>query len=185
MDSPRDSESGPRGSRICDLRRQKHGPARPELAASLASGAPQVRTLNQGMSVKHIDLQFVKDTLSELDLSLDANRPDEFHSTALVLFSALVCGPNTARLAEFTQLPREFVESIRQRMIPAELWTEIDVCCDHWFGAGNLAFSTAVCLDVLIAQGLVVPKWDEQAGDYKYYDSSYSPSGNDRQQRVN
>jgi len=62
--------------------------------------------------VKQIDLQFVKDTLSELDPRLEGGTPDDFYLTALVLVSALVCGPDTARLAEFTQLPREFVQAI-------------------------------------------------------------------------
>jgi len=43
----------------------------------------------------------------------------------------------------------------------------------------------AVCLDVLIAQGLAVRKWDEKAGDYRYYDSAYALSSKDPQQKVN
>jgi len=131
--------------------------------------------------VKQIDLQFVKDTLSELDPSLEGGTPDDFYLTALVLVSALVCGPDT----EFTQLPREFVQAIHQRMIPAELWTEIDVFCGHWFGEGNTVSTTAICLDVLIAQGLVVRKWDEQEEDFRYYDAAYALNTTDRQQKVN
>lgn len=53
-------------------------------------------------------------------------------------------------------------------MIPAELWTETDVFCDHWFGEGNKASMTVICLDVMIAQGLVVRKWRGAEGDYRY-----------------
>jgi hypothetical protein len=70
--------------------------------------------------MNQINLQFVKDTLSELDLGAEGGTPDDFYLTALVVFSALVCGPETARLVEFTQIPRDFVEAIRQRMIPAD-----------------------------------------------------------------
>ena len=86
---------------------------------------------------------------------------------------------------EFTQLPRTFVETIRHRMIRAELWTESDVFYAHWFGEGNLVCTTAVWLDVLTGQGLVVRKWDEDAGDYRYSHFAYELAANDPQQKVN
>ena len=103
----------------------------------------EVTTLNQEGIVEQTDLQFVKKSLSEL--GFDGGTPDEQYLTTLVLASALVCGPETAPLAELTQLPADFVEAIRQRMIQAGLWTEIDVMCDHWFGEGNVASITAIC----------------------------------------
>ena len=135
--------------------------------------------------MKLIDLQFVKDTLSELDVSLDGSEQNESYRTGLVAVSALVCGPHTERLAKFTELPPDFVETIRQRMIRAELWTDIDVFYDHWFGEGNIVCTTAVWLDVLIAQGLVVRQWDEERGDYRYWDAAYALSIDDPQQKVN
>ena len=82
--------------------------------------------------MRQIDLQFVKDTLLELDPTWEGSEPDESYQTALVLVSALVCGSDIEGLAEFTQLPRTFVETIRHRMIRAELWTESDAFYAHW-----------------------------------------------------
>lgn len=60
--------------------------------------------------MKQIHLQFVKDSLSEL--GFDRGTPDDQYLTALVLITVLVCGPETAPLGEFTQLPREFVDAV-------------------------------------------------------------------------
>jgi hypothetical protein len=135
--------------------------------------------------MRQIDLQFIKETLLELDPTWEGSEPAESYQTALVLVSALVCGSDTEGLAGFTQLPRTFVETIRHRMIRAELWTESDVFYAHWFGEGNLVCTTAVWLDVLIGQGLVVRKWDEDAGDYRYCHFAYELAANDPQQKVN
>jgi hypothetical protein len=70
-------------------------------------------------------------------------------------------------------------------MIRAELWTETDVFYDHWFGEGNLVCTTAVWLDVLIGEGVVVRKWDEGAGHYKYCHFAYELAANEAQQKVN
>jgi len=123
--------------------------------------------------VKEIDLQFVKDALSELDPSLNDSEETEAYRTALVVVAALVEGPDTVRLAEFTEMPWDFVETIRRRMIQAELWNEIDIFCDHWFVEGGIVRPTALWLDVLIAQGLLVRSWDEEAADYRYFDANY------------
>jgi hypothetical protein len=63
--------------------------------------------------VKRIDLQLIKEALTELDPTLKDSAGDDAYRTALVLFSALVYGPETTILAEFTDLPNEFVEAIR------------------------------------------------------------------------
>ena len=131
--------------------------------------------------MKAIDLQFVKDSLAELDPSLDGKQPDDAYRTALVLVSALTWGPDTQHLANFTELPVEFVSAIRRRMIAAELWTEVEVFCDHWFGEANLVCTTALWLDVLIGQGLVVRAWDETAGDYRYFLAEYAEATDYRQ----
>jgi hypothetical protein len=83
--------------------------------------------------MKRIDLKFLKETLLELDPSIEGTKEGESYKTALVLLAAIACGPDTTRLADVTELPREFVAKIRQRMIRAQLWTEVDVCCDHWY----------------------------------------------------
>jgi hypothetical protein len=135
--------------------------------------------------VKAIDLEFVKATLLELDPSLEGSEEDESYNTALVLLSALACGPCTMRLAEFTKLPPEFVATIRQRMIRAQLWTELDVCCDHWYVAAGVVSITAFWLDVLIAQGLAVRKWGEEEGQYRYWHVASAPEREQREDRVN
>jgi hypothetical protein len=135
--------------------------------------------------LKNLDLQFVKDTLSELDPSLDGSEQSESYMTALVLVSALVQGPNVRRLAVFTGVPEQFVERIRERMVRAELWDEIDVFSDHWFGEGNMVSMTALWLDILIAQGLVIREWDEEAGEYRYCHAAYAQVSNKPQHCVN
>ena len=136
--------------------------------------------------MKAIDLEFVKATLLELDPSLEGSEEEgESYNTALVLVSALVCGPCTTRLAEFTKLPPEFVATIRQRMIQAELWTELAACCDHWYVAAGLVHTTAFCLDVLIAQGIAVRQWSEEEGQYRYWHVASAPEREQREDRVN
>jgi hypothetical protein len=71
-----------------------------------------------------ICLEFVKETLLEIDPSLNGAEETESYKTALVLLSAMFLGPDTKRLEEFTQLSRTFIAPIRDRMIRAELWTE-------------------------------------------------------------
>lgn len=122
-----------------------------------------------------IDLQFVKDTLLDLDPSLDGSETDEVYNTALVVLSALSCGPDVTRLAAFTGLPEAFVAAIRPRMIRAELWTDVSVSCDHWlFGEHNVDLVT-FWVDVLIAEGLVIREWDENEGEYWYCATEYAP----------
>jgi hypothetical protein len=126
--------------------------------------------------VKPVNLEFIKAALTELDPTLEDSQQDDSYRTALVLVSALVHGPDTGLLAEFTDFAREFVEAIRQRMIQAELWTEIEVFCDHWFGEGSTVSLTSFWPDVLIAQGLLVRQWIEEEGDYRYFSTACSPS---------
>jgi len=101
--------------------------------------------MKQENDVRLIDLRFVKDTLSELDASLDGSEQNEFYRTGLVAVSALVCGPHTERLAKFTELSPDFVETIRQRMIRADFGptstfsTTTGLVKETWFHNGGLA----------------------------------------------
>lgn len=114
------------------------------------------------------DLQFVKDSLAELGFALGGKQPDDTYRTALVIVSALTCGTDAERSARFNKLPVEFVQAIRRRMIAAELWTDMDVHCDHWFAGSNQVSSSAGSADLLVAEGLVVRAWDEASGDHRY-----------------
>jgi hypothetical protein len=135
--------------------------------------------------VKATDLKLVKETLLQLDPSLAGTEEDESYKTALLLLSALACAPETTRLAEFTQLPREFVAPIRQRMIRAQLWAESAACCDHWYVADGVFCTSFFWLDVLVAQGLVVRQWDEEVGEYRYWDEAFAPQRERCDERVN
>lgn len=124
--------------------------------------------------MKSNKLKFVKDTLLEMDPSLRDTEPDDSYDTALVLLSALAKGTDSSRLAAFTGLPLEFVAAIRQRMIRAELWTEVAVCCDHWEVAQGVVSTSAFWSDVLVAEGCVVRRWDEDSGEYRYWAVDYA-----------
>jgi hypothetical protein len=53
--------------------------------------------------VKSIDLQYVKDTLLELDPTLKNCEASDTYNTTIVLLAALAYGPDAMRLAEFKQ----------------------------------------------------------------------------------
>jgi hypothetical protein len=125
--------------------------------------------------VNFVNVEEVKDFLSELDLDATNEEEPELYNTALVLLSALVCGPDTGRLAVFTGLACSFVSSIRRRMIQAELWTDTNVCYDEWFVADGVLCTSCFWLDVLVAEGLVSRAWDEEMGQYCYkYEPDYA-----------
>jgi hypothetical protein len=103
--------------------------------------------------------------------------------TALDLLAAIACGSETTRLARVTKLPREFVANIRQRMIRAELWTDLDACCDHWYVSDGVICTIDFWLDVLVAQGRVVRRWVEEEGHYRYWAEEYAPDTEFRTER--
>jgi hypothetical protein len=76
-------------------------------------------------------LKFVKEALEELDPALGCeDKPG--YSTAIVLLAARELGPNVDPLSRFTGYSPDFVREIACRSVAAGLWTEEDVCCDHW-----------------------------------------------------
>jgi len=126
--------------------------------------------------LKKPDLQFVKDALSELDPELARAGSGEEYDTAFVLLAAIACGTDTVLLTAATGLPRDFVDAIRERMIRAELWTELRACCDHWWVAEQTICETFFWTDFLVARGLVIRRWDEAQGEYRYYATEYAPA---------
>jgi len=70
------------------------------------------------LKMKTMDLQFVKDCVAELGLSPDGKEPDGTYWTALVVVSAMACGPDSHCLARFTQLPVEFVQANQLHLDP-------------------------------------------------------------------
>ena len=124
--------------------------------------------------MKKITLEHIRDAVTEFDPTLENSTEVDTYRTAVVLFAALVHGPDTKVLTNFTTFAPEFVETIRRRMIQAELWTEIDVACDHWFSQGNMICPTAIWLDVLVAQGKAVRRWEEEQGEYRYWHADFA-----------
>jgi len=118
--------------------------------------------------VNFVTAEVIKDLLSELDLDVSIEERPAFYNTALVLLSAPVCGPDTARLAAFTGLPYSFIAPICRRMIQAELWTHNEVHCDDWYMAEGALCARCFWLDVLVAEGFVMRKWNEEEGQYCY-----------------
>jgi hypothetical protein len=70
-------------------------------------------------------------------------------------------------------------------MIQAQLWTEIEVLCDHWFGEGNMIFPISFWLDVLIAQGKLLRRWEEEQGQYNYCLAEYAWGEAQAEPRIN
>jgi len=134
--------------------------------------------------MKSFGLQFVKDTLLELDPSV-RDESDETYKTAVVLLSAIVRGTEAIDLATFTGVPIEFVARIRQRMIRAELWTDLEADCDHWEVAPGVVSMTTFWTDVLVGEGLVVRQWDEEIGQYRYCAASHAPQKDELTDKVN
>jgi len=119
-------------------------------------------------------LQFVKDRLLEIDPSVQGTEDTESYKAALILLSALVCGPNAKQLERFTGLPGDLIRQVRHRMIEAQLWTAVGICCDDWF-IGDAFCDTQFWADVLVAEGLVVREWIEDEGCYCYYAMEFAP----------
>lgn len=126
------------------------------------------------------DLTCVKETLLELDPTLGSDEEDEGYCAALILLSSLVCGSDAAELTEFTQLPLSFVTAIRERMIAAELWSETTVCLHDWYTKDGFFRTSLFWADVLVAQGLAVRHWAEEAGAYRYFAREFAPEARKR-----
>jgi hypothetical protein len=126
--------------------------------------------------VKRIDKNFLKETLLELEPKLEGAEEDDSYKTALVLLAAITCGSDTTQLAQVTELPRQFVSKIRQRMITAELWTELGAACgENWYASDGGFCTTYFWLDVLVAQGRVLRRWVKEEGQYRYWARQHAP----------
>jgi hypothetical protein len=124
--------------------------------------------------VTTINLELVKQILWEIDPNLNGVEEDESYQTAIVLLSALSKGPDTTRFVEFTGLPRPFIATIREGMIRAELWTESETNCDHWFIGDSGIRPCCFWPDVLVAEGLFVRQWVEEEGNFRYWAKEFA-----------
>lgn len=112
----------------------------------------------------------------ELDPGLAGCNDGHRYKAALVLLSALHVSGDPVLLAQFTRLPLGYISEIHRRMILAELWSEEDVCCEHWFASQQKFRAAAFWLDVLVAQGLVLRRWFEEEGQYRYRAEDSEPT---------
>ena len=120
-------------------------------------------------------LEFIKETLLEIDPSLKGAEETDSYKAALVLLSAIFLGPDTTRLEEFTRMSRAFIATICERMIRAELWTESVTQYDHWLVGDCQIRPGCFWADVLVAEGLVVRRWVEEEGDFRYWHKKFVP----------
>ena len=74
-----------------------------------------------------------------------------------------------AALANFTGASYSLVSKIRLWMTEAGLWNIRDVRCEHWYNQDESFRDVVFWTDVLVAQGLVDRRWDQQEGVYRYY----------------
>jgi hypothetical protein len=115
------------------------------------------------------DLPFVKEVLLRITPEPIGFEQSPEYQPALVLLSALVCGPDAAKLTNFTGVSESLVSNIRLWMIEAGLWTIREVRCEHWYNQDESFRVVVFWTDVLVAQGLVDRRWDQHEGAYRYY----------------
>jgi hypothetical protein len=121
------------------------------------------------------DLKFVKEALEELDPAMKGCEDEPGYRTAIVLLAALESGPNVEALSRFTGYSPEFIREIAWRSVEAGLWTDDDVCCEHWFTDDGQVKGVAFWMDTLVAEGLFVRRWREEDGAYRYWSKKHAP----------
>jgi len=97
------------------------------------------------------DLKFVNEAREELDPAMKGCEDEPGYRTAIVLLAALESGPNVEALSRFTGYSPEFVREIAWRSVEAGLWTDDDVCCEHWFTDDGQVKGVAFWMDTLVA----------------------------------
>src|SRR4051794_15576450 len=75
----------------------------------------------------------IREVLLDFEPTLAEEVERETYQTAFVLLAALSCGSDISPLVRFTYLPVNLIATVRHRMIEAELWTESNTFCEHWF----------------------------------------------------
>ena len=121
------------------------------------------------------DLRFVREALEDLDPAMKGGEDEPGYRTAIVLLAALELGPNVDALSRFTGYSPDFVRAIAGRSVEAGLWTDDDVCCEHWFAQDGQLRCTVFWTDTLVAEGLVVRSWSEEDGAYRYWTKESAP----------
>lgn len=80
------------------------------------------------------------------------NLGDEHYATGVMLLAALHVGPDEAKIAEVTGLPREYLDPRAERLRENGVWKDGKTCCG-WFAeeTGGVEF----VMDVCVAEGLM------------------------------
>ena len=120
------------------------------------------------------DFKFVKEALEELDPAMKGCEDEAGYRTAIVLLAALELGPNVDALSRFTGYSPAFVREIAWRSVEAGLWTDDDVCYEHWFTHDGQVKCIAFWTDTLVAE--ISPlQVSEEDGAYRYWSKKHAP----------
>jgi hypothetical protein len=121
------------------------------------------------------DLKFVKEALEELDPAMKGCEDEPGYRTAIVLLAALELGPDAEALSRFTGYSPKFIRESAWRSVEAGLWTDDDVCCDHWLAQDGQVRFVVFWMDTLVAEGVLVRRWTEEDGAYRYWSKKHAP----------
>jgi hypothetical protein len=121
------------------------------------------------------DLKFVKAALEELDPAMQGCEDEPGYRTAIVLLAALELGPNVEALSRFTGYSPKFIREIAWRSVEAGLWTDDDVCCEHWFTQDGQVRLVVFWADTAVAEGVLIRRWTEEDGAYRYWTKKNAP----------
>jgi hypothetical protein len=80
----------------------------------------------------------IRDVLLDFEPTLAEEEEHKNYQTAFVLLAALSCGSDISSLVRFTHLPVDLIATVRHPMLEAELWTESNTFCEHWFTSDRL-----------------------------------------------
>ena len=132
-----------------------------DLRAATSTDKDWARAWEKGMEpIRTAALQSMKEDVWKMDATL-AEDSYPFQAAMVLLISELV-GPYADRIATFLGYSPGFV--LAARLCEARMWADDQVRAEPWFDPqkgghpqkGGLA---ALLLDVMIAQGVAVPRW--------------------------
>lgn len=114
--------------------------------------------------MENVSVDVIKGEVQLLDPNLDINE-FRFQTAVILMSAALVTGPNTECLAEFTGYPAHLVAEISDRMHHAGLWGDGEVKSDHWFKGER--WTAGIWTDCLVAEGLMLAR-QRKDGQWEY-----------------
>ena len=88
---------------------------------------------------------------------------DEFRAAVVIVAGGFLVGPFVDRIVAVTGYPCEEVTALCDRMRAAGLWQD-DMTIVEWIEDDGSYSSTSLCCQVLVAQGLMTAREDENHG---------------------